>query len=206
MSQRPCHFFKTRGGCRSGNNCRYSHDHSSQDNSPTSSPRGGRSPTPPGPRLPPGVCQWFWRGGNCNRGFQCRYRHDCPDGAGATNAPVVPDSTVTSSVSPSSLTQENDLSQLSNATTDPLFSTTTKSKSPSEVHNALKRFLFDKYQFRHVLDMYSFVSLLPEANSNNTSWVSFHVYLWLQTCSYDLSAQDLRRGTGEFSLSALVIS
>ena len=166
MSKQPCRFYNTRGGCHSGTRCRYLHEQtSSQGSSRPSFTRGGKSSAPSKPHAPAGICDWFWSTGSCNRGFQCRFRHESPEDRPSRGVEF------TATNGPSSSQQGNDLSQLSNATTDALFSTAAKSRTPSEVHNILKRFLLDKYQFKSTLEMYGFAGLISEANSNNSSWV-----------------------------------
>lgn len=60
--------------------------------------------------------------------------------------------------------------------TDVLFPNSSQPKGPADVHNYLKRFLFDNFRFRSTFDVYAFSGLLAEANANNTSWVRMLVY------------------------------
>ncbi|CAL1707171.1 unnamed protein product [Somion occarium] len=180
MSARPCAFFNRPGGCRYGNNCRFLHP-----NSPSGSP-GSRpvtkSPSPSGSSqsVPSGVCAFFWKSGNCNRGFQCRYKHERHASADSSST-----ASSTEDDPRTAIASHGGLARLADSATDALFSAVEKKKSPSEVHTALRRFFFDNYQFRNVLDMYAFVSLLSEATSNNATWTSEDGQLLLSAIARD---------------------
>ncbi|THH30127.1 hypothetical protein EUX98_g4067 [Antrodiella citrinella] len=65
---------------------------------------------------------------------------------------------------------ESGLARMNEMSADVLFTNSTKAKTPAEVHNFLKRFLYDSYQFRTSLDVYAFLLLLVDANTNNATW------------------------------------
>lgn len=55
--------------------------------------------------------------------------------------------------------------------TDGFFDTAAAAMRPSEVRHHLNRFLEDGYRFKYAADVYSFLTLLSNASSGNTSWV-----------------------------------
>ncbi|KAJ3544380.1 hypothetical protein NM688_g5751 [Phlebia brevispora] len=65
--------------------------------------------------------------------------------------------------------------------TDALFTPSTKARTPTEVHNQLKRFFYDNYQFRNSFDIYAFLGLLADASSNNSAWTTEDGQLLLTT-------------------------
>ena len=70
------------------------------------------------------------------------------------------------------------LARLTEPGADALFVHSAKPRTPTDVHNLLKRFLQDDYRFRHTFDVYAFTSLLAEATTNNATWAStFRLYL-----------------------------
>ena len=138
------------------------------------SPSLGGAQTLGSASAPPGVCRTFWIGGECRYGFQCRYRHELSP----RHAPAAPLShaqgTATAAVDTiAPLLNAGGLAKLTERSTDSFFAAdSSRQLGPSEVHNHLKRYLFDNYRFRHVLDMYSFVKLIGNASVNNELWVS----------------------------------
>lgn len=140
------------------------------------SPSLGGAQTPGSASAPPGVCRAFWADGECKFGFQCRYKHErSPRHASAAPTPTMrTQGTTTSSaeiITP--LLNVGGLAKLTERSTDSFFfADPSRQLAPSEVHNHLKRYLFDNYRFRHVLDMYSFLKLISNASTNNTQWVS----------------------------------
>ncbi|KAI0088042.1 P-loop containing nucleoside triphosphate hydrolase protein [Irpex rosettiformis] len=167
MSRRNCRFFNTPSGCRRSD-CRFEHvTASGEGSSPPCEPDASGS-TASSP-MPNGTCSFYWKTGNCTRGFQCRYKHDvCPELRRQTQTPSTSTSDGASMLT-SFLTPAG-LARLSGVGSDALFSPNPKARTPSEVHNALKRFLYDDYQFRHALDAYAFLNLINSATSNNSSW------------------------------------
>lgn len=177
MSKAPCRFFNKPGGCRSGDNCRFSHNAPTLNYSrpaPTGSPSAptqseGGGVTSSIPQVPPGTCRYYWLYGNCKRGFDCRYKHDQ-----ASNVAVSSTTTTANISSPSTLfpfLTAAGAAKLLDPGSDVLFGGAMRPRSPSEVHNFLKMYLRDGYQFRNALDMYSFLALLTNATSTNNSWV-----------------------------------
>lgn len=137
------------------------------------SPSLGGAQTSGSASAPPGVCRTFWADGECRHGFQCRYRHERPS-RHASAAPILrPQGTATTAADTiAPLLNAGGLAKLSERSTDSFFSVDpARQLAPSEVHNHLKRYLFDNYRFRHVLDMYSFLKLIGNASTNNTQWV-----------------------------------
>lgn len=185
MSRLPCRFFNTPAGCNRGNQCKFAH---SPPNNPTDNTRP-LSPNSSGPpqsasrpsgtgNPPPGVCRYFWEQGRCKREFNCRYAHTQK----ATNsspspsqaAPTVTRSTaVLQRVAP--FLTEQGLSKMSGSGTDGFFSQDPSSLSPSEAHNALKRYLFDAFRFKNTFEVYAFLKPLSSATASNANWVCHDV-------------------------------
>lgn len=179
-----CHFYNKPGGCRKGSHCPFAHSGPSGDPPPSGATSNQDTPsasTPTNPRennniskdIPRGVCAFYWRTGECTRGFQCRYKHEqgSPENATAAMLGRSPTGlTIPAMLAP--FLNSAALARLVEPGTDALFTLNPKPRSPSEVHNILKRFLIDGYSFRTVYDMYAFAGLLTDATSHNTSWVS----------------------------------
>lgn len=176
MSQRPCSFHNSPRGCKNGVNCRFSHTTgpvipSSPGTSARSSVGRNVRAQPPPSNAPPGICNFFWSSGRCNREFACRFRHELRDqGLAASSS--------TTSRLPSNIDDiapfltEAGLAKLNSAGSDIFFSSPTNTMSPNQVHNSLKRFLFDDFRFRKTFEVYAFLTPLNSANSSNLSWVS----------------------------------
>lgn len=171
----PCRFYNTLGGCRKGTQCTFAHSPQAPSGSTAAttvkktvaSTTIGAIPTS---SVPKGSCPFYWKTGDCTKGFKCRYKHEQDpatvrnqeDRRSGVNIPAALTPFLTASA----------LSRLSAPGTDALFAPNTKARTPSEVHNLLKRFLYNDYRFRHALDVYAFASLLSDATSNNETWVS----------------------------------
>ncbi|KAI0812709.1 P-loop containing nucleoside triphosphate hydrolase protein [Irpex lacteus] len=202
MSRRqPCRFFNTPSGCRRSD-CRFEHVLTGGQAAPSSpsTPAGASGVATQSPpagstsSMPNGTCSFFWKTGHCNREFRCRYKHDLSPELRAqsqsqSNASASSTSRGTSTLAPF-LTQAG-LARLSGAGSDALFTSAPKPRTPSEVHNALKRFLYDDYTFRHGPDVYAFLGLLNSASSNNNSWF----YLAMPSRSR-FSPSSLSKGNG----------
>lgn len=178
MSKAPCRFYLKPGGCRYGGDCKFAHINlSSQpsnvasptDESPDNADSSGTSTTPAVPPAPPGTCSFYWKTGDCKRGFQCRYKHQRPSDISTSTTAVASSSSSASALLPF-LTSVG-ASRLLESGSDILFGGNPKPKSPSEVHNYLKMYLRDEYQFRNAFDMHSFLALLSDATSSNSTWV-----------------------------------
>lgn len=208
MSRRtPCRFYSRPGGCKRAD-CHFAHIASpSQGLPPAAGTPIASSGTRPfartadvtastGAPVPYGTCAYYWRTGECNRGFSCRYKHDRSPNLQARSSTRP---TAASVIAPF-LARES-LGRLFDAGSDALFSSSTKPRSPTDVHNSLKRFLFDAYAFRHVPDIYAFLSLLGDATSNNSSWVI--VYPSFMDVGLMLCSLDGRRRTGARMMSSV---
>ncbi|OCH91424.1 P-loop containing nucleoside triphosphate hydrolase protein [Obba rivulosa] len=178
QSSEPCRFVSQPGGCRRGNSCRYSHDPGQAGPHRGARARGrgrGASAAPTGRGgVPLGFCNAFWSNGRCDRDFQCRYKHvqnpASLSGEGTASQSGAGPSVVESVVP--FLTPAG-LAKLSEPGTDGFFSNNaSQNQSPAEVHNYLKRFLFDSYRFRTTQDIYGFLSLLGNVSASNEKWVS----------------------------------
>lgn len=207
----PCRFYSRPGGCKRAD-CHFAHIASPSPGSPPAADSPiASSGTRPSARttdatastsapVPPGTCSYYWRTGECNRGFGCRYKHDrSPDLQAQSPAQPTAQPTAASSIAPF-LTQEG-LSRLFDVGSDALFSSSTKPRSPTDVHNSLKRFLWDEYAFRHAPDIHAFLGLLADATSNNSSWVI--VYPSFMNAGLMLCPLDGRRWTGARMVSSV---
>ena len=177
-NRRVCTFYNKPGGCRRGASCHFLHETPSATSSRGQT--GGVASASAGlanfSDVPKGFCIAFWTKGECYKGFQCRYKHTSnPSISNESSTTARQASSTTATGVPASLAPflTNDaLARLTEPGSDVLFSPNTNTRTPSDVHNLIKRFLFDDYRFRHVLDIYAFASLLTEATTNNTHWVS----------------------------------
>lgn len=174
MVRGPCKFFNSPQGCNRGESCVFQHQTAGSSSTGLTSPTRSRI-SAPGDR-PPGACDFFWKNGSCKREFDCRYRHvqsDTPSQTDSSRSPYrstlapVP-TTLLSLLGPTGLAKINGLS------TDVFFPSTLSPLSPTQIHNLLKRFLYEDYRFRKTTDVYAFLSLLAHANpTSNTTWVRF---------------------------------
>lgn len=168
MSRKPCHFQYTPGGCRKGGDCTFYHA-ATRGVSSTSSPGSTHRPQD-ATKAPPGVCIFYWSSGQCNRGFECRYKH-------IINTRIASPSrseshlSITDSIAPF-LTKAG-LAKLNESSTDVFFSCSSKSMTPSEAHNSLRKYLSDDFRFSKTFDIYGFLIPLGNANSSNSTWVSW---------------------------------
>lgn len=179
-NKRPCHFFNSPGGCRRGDQCHFQHTNANnpttQSSSPSSQPSMGRTNAPSessGQKAPPGVCNFYWSTGKCKHEFACRYRH--VNSSSSTETQVrsfsVPSSSSLDAIAP--FLTEDGLARVTGAGTDVYFSSNPDADlSPTQAHNALKRFLYDDYRFDKTFFIYAFLKPLSSAHTGNTSWVS----------------------------------
>ncbi|KZT72216.1 P-loop containing nucleoside triphosphate hydrolase protein [Daedalea quercina L-15889] len=174
QSRQSCRFFNSPGGCRWGTSCRFAHDRARNSRVHQRSPSLGGAQNSGSANAPPGVCRAFWADGECRHGFGCRFKHIPPPSHTQTPRAESPQGTFLSAVDTiAPLLNAGGLAKLTERSTDNFFAVDpSKQLAPSEVHNHLKRYLFDDYRFRHVLDMYSFLSLVGNASTNNAKWVS----------------------------------
>ncbi|KAJ1300335.1 hypothetical protein OPQ81_005156 [Rhizoctonia solani] len=147
-----CRFFWSRGSCNRGTSCTYLHQRpDAQGNSPTSS-------TP----VPYGVCRAFWTSGLCGRGGSCKFEHRLNPAA----AP--PEDKGSNSL------QEHfkaaGLGKFAALDTDKFCAGIGKGASPSETKSFLRRFLQDNFRFQTATQVYSFLEIICNANTQNTEW------------------------------------
>ncbi|KIK93721.1 hypothetical protein PAXRUDRAFT_828683 [Paxillus rubicundulus Ve08.2h10] len=196
MSRPPCRYINSPGGCRRGKDCHFAHTLTSKTAntrpfSPSSASSDGSShpntqrPNASGSPLPKGVCRFFWEHGRCSREFECRYEHTSKAEGSSRTGPrstITPSEAVLRRLAPF-LTEEG-LSKMNGSGTDGFFSQDpSASLSPSEAHNALKRFLQDNFRFRSTFEVYAFLKPLNSANASNTHWTQEHGQLLLNTMS-----------------------
>ncbi|OSD04967.1 hypothetical protein PYCCODRAFT_1475560 [Trametes coccinea BRFM310] len=178
MSQRPgrCRGYGTRGCCRFGDRCKFSHDRGGSASSrgspsPAASPALSRSQTPL-PVSPPSnsrapasvprnVCQFFWSTGSCARNFECSYRHVKQTGPveGPTTAVGVSQAEDIDFFSPDGLAIS-----VGSVREDRF------NLNPSEVHNHLRDFTRDRYRFDKAAQIQGFVRILGSVNDGNKNW------------------------------------
>ena len=184
MSRPPCHFHNTPAGCNRGNQCKFAHSASNQSsprNSRPASPSTPDSARPPqnisrpsgaGKPVQPGVCRYYWEQGRCNREFGCRYKHVQKADTGTNASPAASpfqSPAVLQRVAP--FLTEQGLSKMSGGGTDGFFSQDLSTLSPTEAHNALKRFLSDFFRFKSTFEVYAFLQPLNSATASNLAWV-----------------------------------
>ena len=193
--QEVCRFHGTANGCRYGNRCRYSHDLSQSTTSRGPSSASGSvwrsrsqasnfqpSPTPyaarGGSRLggrSPDTCQFYWTSGSCNRGFECSFRHvKGPATADAEDGATAAQSGEDEHEGPVDFFSPVGLAAGAGAVHDDRLNMT-----PSEVHNHLKEFLRDDYQFESAAHVQGFVRLLASVSDTNKAWVRLHFALYM---------------------------
>ncbi|KAL7277033.1 hypothetical protein ACG7TL_008877 [Trametes sanguinea] len=179
MSQRPgrCRAYGTRGGCRFGNKCRFSHDRGGSASSrvspsPAASPALSRSqtPLPVSPptqnRAPAGVprnvCQFFWSTGSCARNFECSYRHVKQTGPSEGPLTAAGDTQGAEDVD---FFSPDGLAISVGSVREDRFNL-----NPSEVHNHLRDFTRDRDRFDKAAQIQGFVRILGSVNDGNKNW------------------------------------
>jgi hypothetical protein len=71
---------------------------------------------------------------------------------------------------------------MSGSGTDGFFSQDPSSDlSPSEAHNALKRYLSDFFRFKHTFEVYAFLRPLNSATASNAGWVRHAIFFVVAT-------------------------
>ncbi|KAJ1302896.1 hypothetical protein OPQ81_003195 [Rhizoctonia solani] len=147
-----CRFFWSRGSCNRGTSCTYLHQRPDAQ---------GNSPTPSTP-VPYGVCRAFWTSGLCGRGGSCKFEHRLNPAA----AP--PEDKGSNSL------QEHfkaaGLGKFAALDTDKFCAGIGKGASPSETKSFLRRFLQDNFRFQTATQVYSFLEIICNANTQNTEW------------------------------------
>ncbi|CAE6460674.1 unnamed protein product [Rhizoctonia solani] len=147
-----CRFFWSRGSCNRGSSCTYVHQRpDSQGNPPT-----------PSVQVPYGVCRAYWTSGLCGRGAACKFQH-------RANPAVTPPE----EKSPNSLQSHFKAAGLGHFAAldiDKFCAGTGKGASPSETRTFLRRFLQDNFRFQTATQVYSFLEIICNANTQNTEW------------------------------------
>ena len=184
----PCRFFRSQGGCRYGEKCRFSHDlnsmpatrtppQSHQWNGPSLStlatPRTwlGRSDN----AAPRGVCGFYWNTGQCKRGFDCTFRHQKSANPQSSNTNVgrFKDEEGTANTALEFFTMDN-LTQMAGVGLHSI-----QEGTPENAHNLIKRYIGRGFS-NSPDDMRPFISILASVNRRNHSWVrapsSFTLY------------------------------
>lgn len=138
----------------------------------------------PDSQAPPGICRFYWRTGSCRFEFNCRYRHMTSEAQAEVDKPV-------RAWSPSPMSMSIDfrviapfltdagLTKMSCLGTDVFWSSVDRKLNPQMTQYYLSHFLSDGYHFRSVEQVYSFVTLLKNASSENDTWVSI-IFLFSQ--------------------------
>ncbi|CAE7233886.1 unnamed protein product [Rhizoctonia solani] len=147
-----CRFFWSRGSCNRGTSCTHIHQRpDSQGNTPT-----------PFTQVPRGVCRAFWASGLCGRGAECKFEHR-----------VNPSAAPPEEKSPNSLQSHfkaAGLGHFAALDVDKFCAGTGKGASPSDTKAFLRRFLQDNFRFQTATQIYSFLEIICNANTQNTEW------------------------------------
>lgn len=189
MARPPCRFHNFPGGCRQGDNCKFSHANRDTNRTETQTSRSSSStpgpltpltprsppnerPSSPSSPLPRGVCRFYWETGGCKREFDCRFEHTRKTQPTANRFSRI---TVASQAAEDLIAPfltEKGLAKLSGSGTDGFFAQdTSTSLSPTEAHSKLKRFLQDNFRFNTTFQIYGFLTPLISANTTNRLWV-----------------------------------
>lgn len=169
-SRRPCKFIN--GGCRFGANCKFSHDRSARNSSPTPSAgsrAGGSSPSAPNSstrpaHAPRGNCDFFWSSGQCNRGFECTFQHiKNPHGTAAPAPAGVAEETEQDALDFSSI---EGLAEMNHISLNELHKL-----DPAGAHNQMRSFTGSHYQFSGPEAMIRFACILGSVDRRSTEWV-----------------------------------
>ncbi|KAI0769450.1 P-loop containing nucleoside triphosphate hydrolase protein [Trametes elegans] len=182
-NQRPlCRFYGKPGGCKRPG-CTFAHieNHTFVPrNQPETLASSNRRPPPP--RAPPGICSYYYDRGFCSRGSDCRFRHEV-NPAQARTEPTRGSTIdkITTLLTPAAL------ARIQGPGTDGFFETSITAMKPSEVRHHLNRFLEDGYRFKFAADVHGFVTLLSNASSSNSTWVT---QLFIAVCTYPTIRQD----------------
>ncbi|KEP50889.1 NFX1-type zinc finger protein [Rhizoctonia solani 123E] len=147
-----CRFFWSRGSCNRGSSCTYVHQRPDSQGNP---------PAPP-VQVPYGVCRAYWTSGLCGRGAACKFQHR--DNPAATPP---------EEKSPNSLQlhfKAAGLGHFAALDIDKFCAGTGKGASPSETKSFLRRFLQDNFRFQTATQVYTFLEMICNANTQNTEW------------------------------------
>ncbi|KAJ7497553.1 hypothetical protein FB451DRAFT_1211927 [Mycena latifolia] len=163
----PCRFHSKPGGCRRGNQCKFSHDGPSSPASSSQPPQPSRQG--PLPKAPPGICNFYWSTGNCRREFECRFKHTRNPSLPSSPSPQ-PLAALASANTLAPFLTEAGLARLTAPGTDVFFSPPLKPLSPNETHNHLKKYLHDNFRFDKTYDIYGFLVPLGTLNTSGPQW------------------------------------
>nr|GAT43007.1 predicted protein [Mycena chlorophos] len=165
----PCHFYNKPSGCRHGDSCKFEHIASASGSSSAHKGPAPASPTKhknPLPKAPIGTCDFYWNKGSCTREFSCRYKH-------TRNPALAPASGADASLPP---TWRHPFSPSNRPSKD---------LSPTEIHDALKRFRWDSFRFVKTFDVYAFVGLLSSVDTSGPLWTPEDAPLLLSALAKD---------------------
>ncbi|KAG9309779.1 hypothetical protein JVU11DRAFT_10153 [Chiua virens] len=160
MSRPPCRFFNTPNGCNRGSKCKFAH--SSPNNNPDTSEQLSPSISDSSLRLPSSSRPSGTGNSPCK---QVQKHGSSLLSAGST---TIQSTAVLQRVAP--FLTEGGLSKMSGSGTDGFFSQDPSSLSPSEAHNAIRRFLFNKFTFKSTFEVHAFVKILSSATTGDTRW------------------------------------
>ena len=179
-SKKPCPHFRSRGGCRSGKKCNFSHNlgstsgtrippQSSRQNVPPSSTlatpsiRSGRG----GSAVTGNVCNFYWNTGQCDHGFDCTFTHQrqpAPRSGRSNIADGAGDEEGAANTALDFFTMVN-LTQMAGVGLH-----STQKGTPEEAHNSIKRYLGGG-SLNNPTEMKPLITILASVNRRNHSWV-----------------------------------
>lgn len=180
-SKDPCRFFRSRGECRFGERCRFSHDLGSttgastppqppEQNASSSTPATPRTrPARSGPAAPRNICGFYWNTGHCSRGFDCTFKHQKntnpqSDNTDATGGVEDEDDAANAAL---------EFYTIDNLTTMAGVGLhSTQAGTPENAHNLIKRYLGGG-SLNTPTDMKPLISILGSVNRRNHSWVRY---------------------------------
>ena len=171
-SKKPCPHFRSRGGCRSGKKCNFSHNLGSTSGTRTSL-QSSRKNVPPsrsgrgGSAVPGDACKSYWNTGRCNDGFDCTFIHQkkpAPRPGSSSVADGAGDEEDAANAALDFFTMVN-LTQMAGVGLH-----STQKGTPEEAHNSIKRYLGGG-SLNNPAEMKPLISILASINRRNHSWV-----------------------------------
>jgi hypothetical protein len=167
-----CRYFWTRGSCNRGTSCTFTHQN---QNSQTDVPAGAPicysffplserlSFSAPPVQVPYGVCRAFWTTGLCGRGESCKFQHRAN--------PDVPPPQIEQAKTLQSHFKAAGLGSFPALETDKFSAGIGTNASFGETNGLLRRFLKDDFRFQTAAQIYSFLEIICNANTQNAQWV-----------------------------------